>query len=280
MTHTAVPDFAHVVPSVHYRAATSPCVDPPTVVFVHGAADRGAAFAKVGRWLRTANLVRIDRRGYGRSRTVAAHPVTTPSALLAAEVDDVVSVVAACTDSPVIVAGHSVGGVIALGAAARTPAVRGVVAYEPPMAWAPWWPASDHSTPAPDDPAVAMETFLRSMIGDTQWERLGASVQQTRRAEGPALLRDFNVADAAQTLDLGAIGVPVVLGVGTKATRRHRTAAETYAAQLANATVADVHGAGHGGHLTHPEAFAGLVTQCARAAGVDCPPPPVGSAHG
>lgn len=280
MTQKAVPDFSHVVPSVHYRAAVSPCADTPTVVFIHGAADRGAAFARVGRWLRAANLVRIDRRGYGRSHSVDPHPVTTPSALLAAEVDDALSVVAACHDTPVIVAGHSVGGVIALGAAARSPAVTGVVAYEPPMAWAPWWPSGGHSDPESGDPARAMEAFLRSMIGDTGWERLGASVQQARMAEGPALLRDFTVAGAGEDLDLAGIKVPVVLGVGTQASLRHRRAVEAYAAHLGWATVIRVDGASHGAHLTHPEAFAGLVSECIRLAGVDCPPPQVGSAHG
>lgn len=267
--------------AVHRRAG-----GPVTVVFVHGAADRGAAFARVGRYLAGVQLVRYDRRGYGRS--VAARPpqVTTPAALLASQIDDLLSVVAATTAAtttadtgadtgaggPVVVLGHSLGGLVGLGAALRAPElIEALVAYEPPTPWASWWgrgqagasarEAADAAGPTDEAErgAMAMEAFLRRMIGDDRWEGLGPRVQQARRAEGPALLADLDAARGAASLDFGSIRQPVVLGVGTRTTDRHKRAVTHLADLINDAEVVEVEGADHGAHMTHPAAVAAMV---------------------
>ena len=45
--------------------------DGPCVVFVHGAMDRAAGMIRIARCLPTWNIIRYDRRGYGRSEADA-----------------------------------------------------------------------------------------------------------------------------------------------------------------------------------------------------------------
>jgi pimeloyl-ACP methyl ester carboxylesterase len=265
--------------SIHRRAAVTMDNGPtPTVVFVHGAADRGAAFSRVGRHLPDVHLVRYDRRGYGRSVGATPPTVTTGSKLLAAQIDDLEAVLdATVTEGPVVVVGHSVGALIGLGAALRQPeSVDAVVAYEPPTPWQPWWGSGQAgasartaaSSTGDGDPAVrgaaAMEAFLRRMIGDDRWDALGPRVQAARHAEGPALMADLDAARGAADLDLSAMRMPVVLGVGTATTDRHRRAVDHLAGVVVSAEVVTLDGAAHGAHMTHPAGFADMVQRALR----------------
>jgi pimeloyl-ACP methyl ester carboxylesterase len=90
----------------------------PRIVLIHGAMDRSTSFGRVARHLSDLAVVRYDRRGYGRSRELGPTD-------LAGHLDDLVAVVG---DGPVLLVGHSVGGVIALAAPAVLPGVVGVVA--------------------------------------------------------------------------------------------------------------------------------------------------------
>ena len=259
---------------VHRRAGADD--GAPVVVFVHGAADRGAAFARVGRHLPDVDLVRLDRRGYGRSPGPV--PDGDGAAILAAQVADVAEIVGEVVGGhvasvPVVVCGHSHGALIALGVALADPRVAGVVAWEPPMPWASWWSSDSGTTAgaaarraagaASGDPAGdAMESFLRRMLGDRRWETLPASVRAARRAEGPALLADLAAARAAATLNVAAVSVPVVLGMGGRTSARHRRAVAELASVLPTCEVVDVPGADHGAHFTHPAEVAGAVERC------------------
>ncbi|CAN5905851.1 hypothetical protein BH23ACT2_BH23ACT2_26650 [soil metagenome] len=250
----------------------------PTVVVVHGSMDRASSFGRVARHLGDLPLVRYDRRGYGRSLSFG----TTD---LAGHVDDLLAVI---DGRDVICFGHSVGGVIALGAAERAPdLVRGVLAFEAPAPWAPWWPhrrrvdsaegahgAEGAGAPAPaggpdgvdslqqdkDHLAEEAERFMRSMVGDRVWERLPSRTRADRRAEGPALAADLASVDLdAAPVDLGALVVPIVAAAGSDTTWWHRRAAEELAADARVGELALVPGATHGAHLTHPGAVADLV---------------------
>ena len=278
---------------VHRRAGATE--GEPLVLCVHGAADRGAAFARVGRELPDVDLIRIDRRGYGRSprrpaeaRRDSGSEDLDGAAVLAGQVADLTDVVSDALAAhgapvPLVICGHSHGALLALGAALADPRVSGVVAWEPPMPWAPWWSSGSSRAPgaAPtageaarraaaaggdhptSDPAGdAMESFLRRMLGDGRWESLPPGVQAARRAEGPALLADLAAARAAGDLAIGEIAVPVVLGMGGATSERHRRAVEALAAQLPQVEVIDVPGADHGAHLTHPAAVASAVRRC------------------
>ena len=233
----------------------------PLVVVVHGAMDRASSFGRVARSLSDLQVVRYDRRGYGRS--VGAGP-----APLAVHVDDLLAVLAG---RPATVFGHSVGAVVALVAAQSHPGlVRSVLAFEPPTPWLPWWPnragAAAEGAPALDtDPADEAEAFMVAAVGERIWARLPARTRADRRAEGGALRADLASLQGPAPFDPAAVSVPVVVGCGSQTTWWHRQAAEELAAALPVAELAVVGGATHGAHLTHPSAMAELVREAVAA---------------
>jgi pimeloyl-ACP methyl ester carboxylesterase len=238
------------------------------VVFVHGALDRSTAFAPTSRRLGDLTLVRYDRRGYGRS---LACGVCTD---LDEQVADLAGVVA---ERPTVLVGHSLGGVLAVTLAARRPdLIEAVVAYEAPMAWASWWPVSTAGGAAvAGDPAQAAERFMRRLIGDERWAALPERTRAARRAEGPALLAELRSMRASPDApyDAATLRVPVLAAHGTESRAHHKAAAERLAAAAPQGQLRVIEGAGHGAHLTHPDAFAGLVRAAvaARADGTLAP---------
>lgn len=238
--------------AVYHQGATT----GTPVVLVHGSMDRGATFIKAARRRPGWRTVRYDRRGYGRSVEV------TPDPRLAVQIDDLRAVLGS---TPSIVVGHSLGGLIALGLAARDPdLVLAVGAFEAPLPWLPWWPrtsAGGAAVAAAGDrsPADAAEGFMRRMIGDARWDRLPSATREARRAEGPALLADLHGARAGAPFDPARLVVPLVVGRGTEAEAHHRRGADELAALVPGAELVVLEGAGHGAPASHPEAFADFV---------------------
>jgi pimeloyl-ACP methyl ester carboxylesterase len=218
--------------------------------------DRSAGMARVIGHLRDLHVVRYDRRGYGRSWAAG----TTD---LAGHAEDLITVLAG---RPAVVVGHSMGGAVALAAAARRPdLVRGVGAYESPL-------PEPGSAPEPGDDEAAKdqrvaERFLRRMIGDQAWESLAPGIQEARRREGPALVADGRALRASPpAFDPTAVTVPVVAGTGSDSPERFGR----YAERIAVATKGELlvlEGADHGVHLRHPALFAEFVRQVLRVAG-------------
>ena len=211
---------------------------------------------RVARQLRDFTVVRYDRRGYGRSLAVGA------STSFDDQVDDLASVVG---DGPSIVAGHSLGGVVALTFASRHPdRARAVVAYEAPMPWLASWPSNSAGGVAVSEAgreADAAEEFMRRIVGDDRWEELPEATKEQRRAEGPALvaeLRSLRAPNAAP-FDLADFPVPVVAGHGGESRPHHRQAARTLAAEVPRGELVVIGGASHGAHMSHPSEFADLV---------------------
>lgn len=225
------------------------------VVLVHGSLDRSSAFARTARALAGLDVVRYDRRGYGRSLAVGA--CTT----FVDQVDDLAEVVG---ERPAVIVGHSLGGVVALAFAQRHPdRALAVVAYEAPLAWEPWWPSVTAGAAAmagDTDPADAAERFMRRMIGDERWAGLPERTREQRRAEGPALvaeLRSIRAPSPAPYVPEDVL-VPVVAAHGTTSAPHHQETARVLAARAPQGELVVVEGAGHGVHLTHPAALADL----------------------
>lgn len=222
------------------------------VVFVHGALDRATSFERVRRHLPGIETTTYDRRGYGRA--------VGPAVGFDQHVADLLDRVG---DRPAVVAGHSLGGDIALAASVRRPdLVRAVVSFEAPMPWEPWWPqetAGSAAVAAAGDPGAAAEAFMRRMLGDSRWERLPARTKEARRAEGSALLADLRSLRETAPFDIAAVAVPVVVGVGSESRPHHQEGAPWLASSLADAELVVIEGASHGAHLSHPAEFAGLV---------------------
>ncbi|HEV3225537.1 MAG TPA: alpha/beta hydrolase [Acidimicrobiales bacterium] len=234
------------------------------VVFVHGSLDRSSGFARCAGHLRDLHTIRYDRRGYGKS-------VGMGSPTIDGHVDDLIEVL---DGRHCVVVGHSLGGIIALGAAQLKPdLIRAVGAYEAPMPWVEWWPkrsAGGEAMTAGDDLSPeaagdAAERFMRRMIGDERWEQLPAGAKDARRAEGPALLAELRSARTGAPYDLDAITTRVLVGHSTESKEHHRWAAQELA-RLLHTTPLVIDGAGHGAHASHHREFAGFV-RAAVAAG-------------
>jgi pimeloyl-ACP methyl ester carboxylesterase len=218
--------------------------------------DRAASFAKVRRRFDDA-VVAFDRAGYA-SRVDEPPPVPR----VAGDARDLLDRLG---DEPAVVVGHSYGGHVALAAAVERPdLVPAVAIYETPLAWTSWWPPDTAGGRAVEivrdggTPAEAAETFMRSMVGDRVWDRLPASTKEARRREGPALLADMHDIRAHPLYDPMAVTVPVVIGCGAESTGQHRLGTDAWRELLPHADVVIIDGAGHGAHLSHPDAFADL----------------------
>lgn len=237
----------------------------PLVVLVHGSLDRSTSFARVLRRLADVHTVVYDRRGYHRSREV--HPLHST---FEGHVDDLVAVVAG---RPAVVVGHSYGGDVAMAAALRPECrgtIRAVAAYEPPMPWLPVYRDAAgtprRGSPVDADPAdphaagLAAEGFFRRMVGDASWERLSESAKDERRADGPALAAELRAIRLDRPpFDATALAVPATFGRGERSAGRHRNSVAWLVEHVPGAELVEVPGAAHGAHLTHPDAFAGLV---------------------
>jgi pimeloyl-ACP methyl ester carboxylesterase len=223
------------------------------VVLVHGSMDRSASFIKVARRLPELDVVRYDRRGYGR----AVHGGV--AATLDEHVADLLAVVG---DEPTTVVGHSLGGVIAIAAAIERPDLIGSVgAFESPMSWRPSWPTRSAGGRAlqADTPQDAAERFMRGIVGDAIWERLPNRTRAARRAEGPALVAELAALRAAPPYDPADVTVPVLTGYGSESRPYHQDAAAQLAREVADGELVVIEGSGHGAHTSHPDEFAAFV---------------------
>lgn len=225
--------------------------DSPLIVFVHGALDRGASFARAARRLEEFSSLAYDRRGYGRSRSLRiANNLLTHR-------DDLLKMVGEA-DSQVLLVGHSLGAIIAASAAAiESDNIAGMVLYEPPGSWFGY---SVLSAPTSSDPALEAEKFFRIMVGDAVWERLTEKERQERRLDGPALLADLRSLDGDAPFTPSQIRVPTLLAHGGKASNPRHVAATLYlATQIPGARVEAYENPGHGIHLSHPDLFSEIV---------------------
>ena len=232
----------------------------PRVVLVHGSMDRAASFIKVERRLGDFEVVRYDRRGYGRSQAAGV------ARTIDDHVDDLLAVAAgpAGDGGPVAVVGHSLGGVLAVAAAVRAPeVVVSVGAFESPMSWTSAWPTTSAGGNAlrEADDAEAAERFMRGIVGDAVWERLPSRVRSQRRAEGQALVAELAALRAHAPYDPAALKVPVLTGYGTLSKPYHQEAARRLADQVAQGECVVIDDAGHSAHTSHPDQFAAFVGQ-------------------
>ncbi|MGA3147379.1 MAG: alpha/beta hydrolase [Acidimicrobiales bacterium] len=233
----------------------------PIVVLVHGSLDRSSSFARVLRRLDDLHTVVYDRRGYHGSRR--AFPLNTT---LAGHVDDLLEVIGG---RPAVVVGHSYGGDVALGAALRhgnDGSIRSVGAYEPPMPWLDLWPTrpaggQEQGTGDPvERDARGAERFFRRMMGDAAWDRLPEKGKAERRADGPALLAELDAIRIAEApFDVTDMTIPTLYARGATSASRHREAVVWLVEHTPDAELVEFPGAGHGAHLTHPDAFAAMV---------------------
>lgn len=231
------------------------------VVLIHGSLDRSAGLLKLSRRLDDRFRVsRYDRRGYGRSRPHDG-PFSMPH-----QVDDLLGVLDAVDGGGrALLVGHSYGGNVGLATAERHPdLVAGVVIYESPMSWEPWWPGNSAGGDAlrwQDDPEEAAEQFMRRLIGDERWNRLPTATRVARRAEGRAMVGELDDLRASPPWAAERIRTPVLVLRGEFARDHHRRGSQEIAERLPAARAVTVPGAHHFGPNTHPDLVAALIEE-------------------
>jgi pimeloyl-ACP methyl ester carboxylesterase len=241
-----------------------PSPDAPVVVLVHGTLDRANSFRRTMRRLEDVRVVAYDRRGYQDSRGPEG-PVG-----IEGHIDDLLAVLHELGGRPVVV-GHSLGAVVALGAAMAEPdKVAAIGAFEPPMRWLPLEERESRqgSFVQSRDPDVAVESFFRARVGDAAWDRLEPAARADRLADGPALLTELASLNGPPLFDVTKLPVPVIFGGGATSEPFHKENLAWLTEHVPGAERMEIPDAGHGAHLTHPDAFAGFVRRAMALAGL------------
>ncbi|MFE9094259.1 alpha/beta fold hydrolase [Streptomyces sp. NPDC007264] len=233
---------------------------------MHGSMDRSISFRRVADHLPGRPVVGYDRRGWGRSRSMGG-----PHVSLETHVDDLCAVLAEL-DSPSVVVGHSYGALAAMAAAAREPeSTAGVVAFEPPVRWLPWWPAADpweetvSRSSAEGGPEQAARAMLAETLGGAGRLLLARAQPADLAADGASLLAEM----ADPTVDVPFFDpldfrTPTVVAAGSLSVPHHREVARRLADLLPHGQFVEIQDARHAAHVSHPQEFAHLIDRLER----------------
>jgi 2-succinyl-6-hydroxy-2,4-cyclohexadiene-1-carboxylate synthase len=235
---------------------------PSTVVLLHGFTQTGASWERVAAMLpERYRPLAPDIRGHGAASDT--EPVT---------LEGVIGDVDGLGSGPVVLAGYSMGGRIALHAAlALRDRVQRLVLIgaSPGLA-----DGAERSARRADDErlageveAMTIESFAlrwaRTPVLAGQPAEVAAAVHADRLRNTPAglarALRGLGTGALPSLWNrLGEVSVPVALVVGERDSK-FRAIAEEMAARLPDAAVVVVPGAGHAVHLEDPAAVAAVV---------------------
>jgi pimeloyl-ACP methyl ester carboxylesterase len=243
----------------------------PTILIVHPGGGDATSWGLVSQRLADAyRTVRIQRRIYAPG---AALP---PDHSMAVEAADILAILD-LLDQPVLLVGHSSGGVAALEAALLAPsALAGILVYEPPMPTRKpiWGEAGRRARAALDagDPAEAMRIHLRDVVGmpAAQVDALFAN-PGARSMFAAVAAPQITDGEALDRLGLGIerftkLEVPVTILEGDDSPAHLRERASDLASALPNSRLVTLHGQGHAAHLTGPSVLADAVRDAARSA--------------
>lgn len=229
--------------------------------------DRAASFGRVMRRLGDLDVCAYDRRGYADSIEAGTAPTLDDQA------DDLRRVCEWTAAEKVVVVGHSFGGTVALRLAESAPPwLAAIGAFESPVPSLGSYRSdgADLALAAAEQggPEAAAETFYRLVVGDAVWDGLRANVRDVRSAEGRQLVAEFlDLRRPSGSVDLAAVTVSVVVGVGSESRTAWQATARELADTLPDSTLVEILTAGHGAHLTHTDEFARFVRTCVAAAG-------------
>lgn len=227
-----------------------------TIICIHGGLDRGGSFARLARRTDRFDLVAYDRRGYQGSRSL--QPLS-----LALHIQDLLAIMASESQrGPVVLLGHSFGGVVALGAAIEEPSLTQLaLVYETPLPWI----LKRESTrpPLTDDPDVEVERFFRRMVSNSAWERLSDHEKRSRQLDGPALLSDLKGLHGGRVpYDVAHLKVPTIYIYGDGIIRDYyNSLCLELSSASANIRCRELENAGHGAHLSRPDQLAAVVNE-------------------
>jgi pimeloyl-ACP methyl ester carboxylesterase len=207
----------------------------------------------------------VDRRGRGMSGDGDTYDIEL-------EYDDIAAV-AEAVGQKVTLLGHSYGGPIAIGAAARTDAIARVIAYE-------GWPSLSGSPPSyeigdaaeriqalldSDDQDGAVTLVFRDLVGLDEVQLAEMRTQpfwQARLAAAATLPRELRTDPTIQMepADLAAIAAPVLLVIGGQNESALRPGADQLCSHLRDAQVHVLVDQGHMAFDTAPGLLASAIT--------------------
>jgi pimeloyl-ACP methyl ester carboxylesterase len=260
MSSASTPHGLHAVATspVPGLAVAERRVDRPeaTIICIHGGLDRGGSFARLARRTNRFDLVTYDRRGYQGSRSLAplglANHIGDLQALARHEE----------AGRPIILFGHSFGGVVAFGAAIADPTLsKLVISYETPLPWI--LRRSGTGNPLGNDPALEAERFFRRVVSDSAWERLSEKERDARRLDGPALVDDLTaVRGSTPPFDIAQLRTPAVYTYGDILNPEfYRSLSVKLHSLNPIITSRQVTNAAHGAHLAVPDQLAALISE-------------------
>ena len=261
------------------------CGTGPAVLLITGGTGDAGEWAQVAPALAEVfTVVTYDRRGLSRS------PRPDGSTVISVDehADDAAALLRTLNLVPAIVVGHSGGASIACSLVARHPAlVRHAVVYEPPLLAAlPNGEAVVGGVRAMVDQAMAeggprhaLDVFIRANAGDAAYESWLASTDPALRE------RIFGNAATFFSIELPAFatfvpdrdrlratGVPLTVVVGEDNRDGWYGPAARWLVEGSGASLVELPG-GHGGFVTHPEAFVALVRRVGLGASADAAMP-------
>lgn len=240
----------------------------PVILLVGPGLDDGTRTAKLAGVLATRfRVLRLHRRQYRLDLKAAGGPCS-----IAREVEDVLAV-AAAVGEPVIVYGHSSGGVVALEALAASPSsFAGAVVFEPaavigaPLAGARGEVITrSRAALAAGRPGTALTIFMRDTVGLPPWQAwpagaLTALVPRYRRLV-PAQIDDLDALDhLGVRLDVYArITVPTLLLGGDRSPAHLADRLDAIAHVMTHAERVVMRGRDHGADLKAPKQVARVI---------------------
>jgi pimeloyl-ACP methyl ester carboxylesterase len=247
----------HVTSPTGVRIACQVEGEGTPLVMVHGAGSGRWSFDLVRPHLEDRFAVwALDRRGRGDSGDEEPYSIER-------EFEDVAAVVREAGPGALLF-GHSYGGLVAAGAAARLDGLSGLAVYEGPMGGVladGAWTARFEQLVQSGDRDAASRDFMSDIGGYTDAEieaMRGTPAWQARLDASPTVPRELRAerAFAIDALCLGDFVVPTLVLVGSESPDWAQRSTRAFAAAIPGAELHTLDGHGHGAAVSGPELLA------------------------
>jgi len=217
--------------------------DRHLVILVHGAVERGTGFRAVVELLPDYDVIAYDRRGHGLRWLEG-------TASLGEDIDELLGLI---DDRVATVVGHSLGGLIVLGAALRRPELFASLGlYETAIPWSDWWSEVEREVMITEIDRSAEAMASGSSL---ERDRLNVAWQSCRRQVLEAFDGPFHWQD---------VEVPIVTGRG-ELSQANSARDASVVARYFHLEALILRGSDHRAHRSNPKEFADFVRACVGA---------------